>query len=156
MLCLGLFEFGVGWLLLFALRQFGCLGHLLVLLIFIEVLIFEVLGENIRLCMSVCCLFAEVDWFLPVAKGMIQRLEELCRFDSYFSLLELFIILILILTRLVTSTHRLRQIIFKLSLIFASLFAISLLPLADTLTQLCSKLYLLLHPLQLLQKLIHC
>lgn len=145
-------------LLEFPLRKFGCLGQLIVLLFLVKVLILHVFGENVRLGISVGWLFAEADWLWLVAKGMIQGLEKLSRFDSNFPLHELFIVIFLILTLLVTFIHKIRQIILELitPFIFRSLFAASLVPFVHTLAQLSHKLYFFLHPLQLLQELIHC
>ena len=48
-----LFDALGGRLLGFALGQFGCLGQLIVLLLFVEVLILQVLGEDVGLCVGI-------------------------------------------------------------------------------------------------------
>lgn len=134
------------------------MGQLIVLLFVIEVLIFEIFGEYVRLGMSVGWFLAD-DRFWSIAEGMIQRLQKLGRLDRDFPLHQLLIIIIfLFLALLVPFTHRLRQIILKLMarLIFPCLLAVGLVPFLHALAHLSHKLYLFLHPLQLLQKLISC
>ena len=139
----------------FALGQFGCLGQLVVLLLFVEVLILQVLGEYVGLCVGVDWLFA--DWFWPVAEGMIQRLHELSRLYSDFPLHQLLIVIFLFFALLIPFADWLGQIIFELvaRLVFPSLLAAGLLPLLHALAQLSHELHLFLHPLQLLQELLH-